>query len=384
MNGDHHFSRAHLVARRTQAANRSRAELGAFGLAKSDDDKQVQAWLQTLGVASGHTNKAALAHHRDNAGVMALVNWRRLIAFLRDLGPKVLAAARSSADGRVHATFDPLGAETGRFSCENPNLLGLPKDPEVRGCIIPAPGHVFISADFQTIDLRVLADVTGDERLQAVFKRDGDPHREMAALLLKKVSADVTSDERQRAKAVGLGFAFGMGERRFVEHALAEYGVNFTVNQAREFRTAYLESHPQVAAWQRRARDSRQTEVRTKSGRRRLLSAGSYTQRLNTEVQGTAADGMKRAMVLIHERLKPFSARLVLCVHDEPLVECPAEHANTVKSIVIAAMVEGMSEFVKSVPITVTSSIRSTWAEDDALVTLAPRNTQSETPRSPV
>ena len=288
-------------------------------------------------------------------------------AFLRDLGPKVLDAARKSPDSRVRAFIDPMGAATGRLTCSSPNLLGLPKDREIRAAVVAAPGSVFVVADYAAIDLRVLADVADDERLRAVFRAGGDPHRATAAQLLQKAASDVTSDERQKAKAVNFGFAFGMGPAAFVDAARASYGVEITLEEATAFRDAYLAAHPGVHAWQTAIKRTMPVEVRTRSGRRRRFASSKqgYCERLNTEVQGTAADGMKRALVLAEQRLRGTSGRIVLCVHDEVLVECAEADGEAIKQIVVEAMRDGMSCFVKSVPIEVDAHVRSSWAQDE-------------------
>ena len=282
----------------------------------------------------------------------------------------MLAAIERSPDGRVHAEFDQLAAPTGRMSCLHPPLLSMPKETAVRRCIVPAPGFIFVNADYAAIELRVAAQITCDVPLREVFARGGDPHVKTAAQLLRKTEHEVTQAERQRAKAVGFGFLFGMGAATFVSHALATYGVAFTLVEAAEFKRMFLTTYPGIAKWQREARQDyrRSQSVSTASGRRRVLVAEEdFTHRLNTPVQGTAADGIKNAIVILRPRLAGLGARIVLAIHDELLVETPIAVAGEAKRLVEAAMIEGMREFVPDVPIAVVARIQRSWAEADEI-----------------
>jgi len=285
---------------------------------------------------------------------------------VRGAGRAVLASIDACRDGRVHAGFDPLAAPTGRFGCSEPNLLALPKRADIRRCIVPPPGHLLIVADYAAIELRALARIANDPRLRRTFAEGGDPHRVTAAAALAKLEAEVTAAERQSAKAVNFGFAFGMGPDRFISYARLTYGVEVTRPQAVAFRDSYLRLYEGVARWQAQMRATMPCEVRTASGRLRRFRDphGGYCERLNTPVQGTAADGLKQAMVLLRPRLAAIGARIVLCVHDELLVEAPADRASEAKAIVEEGMVEGMRTFVPDVPIVVEAAVRSTWAKE--------------------
>ena len=213
----------------------------------------------------------------------------------------------------------------------------------------------------------MLAHVTQDPRLVEVFCSGGDPHRATAALLLHKPETEVTKEERQRAKAVNFGFAFGMGAKRFVNYALTDYHVELSMADAKNFLKGYRSAYVGVAAWQTRTGNTKPSTVRTASGRLRRFDSPDkgFCERLNTRIQGTAADGMKKAMVLLHEQLPRLGARLVLVVHDEVLVEAPIALAEEVRAVVESAMKTGMEKYVTSVPIVAKATIRRTWAEED-------------------
>jgi len=329
--------------------------------------KQLLPALRNLGCEVTSTSADVLAPYCNIPAVDHLLASRTAATFVRGLGSKVALALALHGDNRVHVSVNPLGAPTGRMSCRAPNLLGMPKTHDVRRCIVPAVGYKFISADFAAIELRVLAEETQDPLLLKVFRSGGDPHRTTAALLLNKPEGQVTKEERQCAKAVNFGFVFGMGAKTFVIYAYAEYGLKLSPAEAQRFLTGYRAAYVGVAEWQRRTGRLRAPSIRTASGRLRRFADpdAGYCQRLNTPIQGTAADGMKKALVLLHQQLPRLGARLLLAVHDEVLVEAPEAVAEEAKAVVISCMEEGMRTCVKSVPIVVEASVRTTWSAAD-------------------
>jgi hypothetical protein len=134
-------------------------------------------------------------------------------------------------DGRLHPHLHPLATDSGRFACSQPNLQQVPAEhtaPGMRACFVPAPGMVFIVADYAQIELRVAAELAPCEAMRAVFRAGRDPHRATAATLARKPEPDVTPHERKLAKAVNFGFLFGMGARRFQEYAKSNYGLELS------------------------------------------------------------------------------------------------------------------------------------------------------------
>ncbi|MGA7742073.1 MAG: DNA polymerase, partial [Polyangia bacterium] len=340
----------------------------ALGVENINSPAQVLPALHRLGIVAPGTSAEALAPFFARAEVQMLLNYRKQIQFSRNIGKSVLdALKRDDEHGvwRIHPQLNPLAAPTGRFGCTEPNLLAVPKENMVRQAIIASPGFVFVDADYGAIELRVLAHETKDSALMKIFNEKGDPHRRTAAAMLGIDELEVSGDDRDSAKPVNFGFPFGMGAERFVMDALTSYGVIFTPAQARRYKAAYLRTYRGVARWQEKMRARMPIELRTAGGRIRRFDTRrkGYCERLNTPIQGTAADGMKAALVLLHRRLPPLGARLVLCVHDEVLVEAPVDRAEEVKAVVEKSMIEGMQRFVTSVPIVVEADIRPTWAK---------------------
>lgn len=275
---------------------------------------------------------------------------------------------------RIHCRLHPLAADSGRFSCTEPNLQQVPSEhvaPGLRACFRAAEGHVLVVADYAQIELRVAAHLAPCEALRAVFREGRDPHRATAATLTGKPEAEVSPRERQLAKAVNFGFLFGMGAPRFRSYAKDSYGVELEMQEAQRAREAFLRTFPGIAAWHAkvgrlgRQQPPRAVTVRTAWGRRRRFDADrwSFNAALNIPVQGTAADGFKLAMTRLRPRLHALGGRGILCVHDEYLAEIPVAHAEEGRAVVEQTMREAMQEIVTSVPIEVEAAIVRTWAD---------------------
>lgn len=276
---------------------------------------------------------------------------------------------------RIHCRLHPLAADSGRFSCTEPNLQQVPSEhtaPGLRACFRAAPGHVLVVADYAQIELRVAAHLAPCEALRTVFREGRDPHLATAATLTGKPEAEVSAHERKLAKAVNFGFLFGMGAPRFRSYAKDSYGVDLDEHEAQRAREAFLRTFPGIARWHAkvgalggRGRPARAVTVRTALGRRKRFPADGYSfnAALNIPVQGTAADGFKLAMIRLHPRLCALGGRGILCVHDEYLAEVPTARAEEARTVVETTMREAMQELVTSVPIEVEASITSTWAD---------------------
>ena len=272
--------------------------------------------------------------------------------------------------GRIHCRLHPLAAESGRFSCTDPNLQQVPgahTAPGLRACFVPAPGYVLVVADYAQIELRVAAHLAPCEAMKAVFRDGRDPHRATAATITGKPESEITTRERKLAKAVNFGFLFGMGARRFASYAADSYGVEVDDAGATQARRAFLSTFPGIAAWHRRVGDlgrGKSVTVRTAMGRRKRFAADrfSFNAALNIPVQGTAAEGFKQAMIDLHARLSEIGGRGVLVVHDEYIAEVPIDRAEEGCALVKKTMEDAMATIVTSVPIEVDARTADAWA----------------------
>lgn len=272
--------------------------------------------------------------------------------------------------GRIHCQLHPLATDSGRFSCTDPNLQQVPSNhtaPGLRACFRPPGDTALLVADYAQIELRVAAHLAPCDALRRVFHEGRDPHRATAATITGKPEDAITDHERKLAKAVNFGFLFGMGAARFRSYASDGYGVDLTDREAAEARAAFLRTYPGIARWHTRVgsltRGQGPVTVRTALGRRKRFMAGkvSFNAALNIPVQGTAAEGFKRAMVALLPALADLGGRGVMVVHDEYIAEVPRARAEEGRAVLEALMKTSMASVVPTVPIEVEAEVRSAW-----------------------
>jgi DNA polymerase I len=276
------------------------------------------------------------------------------------------------ATGRIHTNFQQAVAATGRLSSKDPNLQNIPirteTGAEIRRGFVPAAGHVFIAADYSQIELRILAHLSGDPAFVTAFRGGQDIHRETAAIMFDTRAADVTPPMRGAAKTVNFATIYGIGP-----FALAQK-LGTSVAEAKTFIEQYFERFPGVRRYLddqiAKARDC--GFVETLSGRRRYipeLRSRNYNIRqfgeraaTNAPVQGTAADIIKIAMIRIAAALaaRGGRARMLLQVHDELVLEAPADEAAEVRDLVRDLM---ENAFPLDVPLEVDTGIGTNWLE---------------------
>ena len=252
--------------------------------------------------------------------------------------------------GRLHTRLHQAAVATGRLASSEPNLQNIPARTEegraIRGAFVPREGWTLLDADYSQIELRVVAALAQDPILLGAFQRDEDIHRRTASEVMGIPMEAVTSEQRSAAKAVNFGLLYGQGA-----YALAaSLGISF--KEAKTFIEKYFERMPKVAEWieTTKAKALEEGLVRSHWGRiRRIpdlhspnqgLKAQGLREAVNTVVQGTAADIMRRAMVRLHRSLEgtPLRARLLLQVHDELLLEVPPEEVEQVSALLKDAM----------------------------------------------
>jgi len=321
---------------------------------------QVAALLRERGHAVTSTDEEALQELADAGEPLAALLLRHRAAAKRSstYGADYLKWVNARTR-RIHAGLLQLGSDAGRMSCQKPNLQQVPRDKQYRACFRPDVGRVLIKADYAQIELRLAAEVAGDARLIEAFQRGDDLHTVTARTVLGK--ADVTKADRQAAKAVNFGLLYGMGAEGLRAYAKQEYGVVWSLEEAAAVRSKFFDTYRGLRAWHRGQPDGA-LDTRTVAGRRRM-GITSFTQKLNSPVQGSGADGLKAALGLLGEtRGRASSAAPVNVVHDEIVVECDESQAEEARAWVMDAMRAGMETVLSAVSAEVEATICSNWS----------------------
>jgi DNA polymerase-1 len=354
------------VRRQVEAARRLDAIVGPADLfggsgVNWDSTAQVKKALHARGHALERVDEATLAAlAADDALAAAMLDYREATKRAGTYGIEFLAHVHD-ATGRIHADYQQLGAESGRMSCSRPNLQQVPRDPAYRACFRPPEGRVLVKADYSQIELRIAAELALDERLIAAYANGEDMHAITAATVLGCGDGPVTKEDRQAAKALNFGLLYGMGAPTLRAYARNNYGVTLSEREAAEFRTRFFRTYAGLARWHA-SRPRATVETRTVGGRRRL-AVSQFTQKCNTPVQGTGADGLKAALALLWEtRDRCPTAAPVLCVHDEVVVEVDADEAEQAREWLVDCMTRGMQRFLRRVPVVVDATIARDWA----------------------
>ena len=277
-----------------------------------------------------------------------------------------------SADGRIHTNFQMTVTATGRLSSTEPNLQNIPVRRElgaqIRKMFVASPGKVLVDADYSQIELRLLAHIANDETMIAAFRSGEDIHAVTASQVFGVPLDEVTPLQRSHAKAVNFGIVYGISA-----FSLAQ-DIGVFQSEAKAYMDSYFAKYRGVRAYMTRVVEQAKADgyVTTLFGRRRDLpelkssnfNLRSFGERvaLNMPIQGTAADIIKAAMVRVDARMRAekLQARLLLQVHDELIVECPAEEAETVRAILTEEM-EHVVDY--RVPLLVDAKIGASWAE---------------------
>ena len=218
-----------------------------------------------------------------------------------------------------------------------------------------------MKADYSQIELRIAAKVSGDEALLEAYRRGEDLHSRTAREVLGVKEA--TKADRQLAKALNFGLLYGMGAKGFRDYARTQFGIALSEGEAEAFRAAFFRAYQGLRRWHRLVGADRSPSVvtRTLAGRRRL-DVARFTERLNSPVQGTGADGLKLALGLLWEQREAMPGAFpVLAVHDEIVLEADEPRAKEAAEWLKATMAEAMAPLIAPVPVVVEASVGRTW-----------------------
>ncbi len=300
--------------------------------------------------------------------VATLLEYRTVQKALTSYGQNMIELI-NPATGRLHADFRQIGAPTGRFSCTNPNIQQVPHAVEYRRCFSGYPAsRKLVIADYSQIELRILAEFSGDQGFTDAFNSGSDLHRVTAAQVFNAPLDQVTKEQRDFAKRLNFGVVYGIGAQRF------SMLTGLTVPEAENVLRKYFATYRQLDNYLRDAanRAVRERQARTASGRlvrfrfdEQDRQQISMTQRngKNTPIQGTSADILKRALRLLEDDLRNTSAKIVNIIHDEIVVEVDSDEAEEIAQKVERAMCAAGREYLRTVPVKVETEIADEWVK---------------------
>ena len=278
--------------------------------------------------------------------VPGLIIQHRELSKLKSTYIDALPSYVNKKTGRIHTTFSQTGVATGRLSSSNPNLQNIPANGiglDVRAAFIPKKDHLFISADYSQIELRILAHVSQDQLLCDAFLHNRDIHQETAAVLFDVPLAHVTSEQRKLGKRINFSVLYG----------LTPYGLSKELDipfaDAKKYIAKYFDQYKTVAAWMEETVECAKKNgyVSTVWGRRRYVAhiheknqtlyQEARRVAINTVAQGTAADIMKKGMLDLHTYLEKekIDAQLILQIHDELLISAHTDAADLVEKAAV-------------------------------------------------
>jgi DNA polymerase-1 len=325
--------------------------------------------------ASGHYSTAAgvLEGLSGQHAVVDMILEYREFSKLKSTYVDALPLQIHPQDGRVHTSFSQTTTVTGRLSSSDPNLQNIPTRTDlgrrVRRGFVAAPGNVLVSLDYSQIELRIVAQMAGDEAMLNAFRAGQDIHAATAAAIYNVPLAEVTKEMRRHSKAINFGLIYGMSAFGLTR------STDLTLSESQDFVNAYFKQFPGVKKYLDgiRKETARSGYVETMLGRRRYfpnLKSGlnqvmknrEEREAINAPIQGTAADIMKIAMIRIPPALTKagLHGRMLLQVHDELVLECPRSELSAVETTVREIM---ENAYPMGIPLTTEARWGSNWDE---------------------
>lgn len=335
-----------------------------------DSPLQLLQVFKKLGEEMPNTAEATLKK-TTHPLAKKILEYRAYEKMITSFGETILEKI-NPVDGRLHPDFLQLGADTGRFACNNPNLQQIPSDSGFRSCFIASKGYKLITADYSQIELRIMAEVSEDPAFLKAFTQDLDLHSLTASQMFRIPLTKVGKDKRFQAKSINFGLMYGRG----AVSLSAQIGLS--VEESRKLLDVYFSNYKKVKRWldnvgRMAVRDG---GVRTLGGRRRMFtiperSSPDYERLIssverqgkNMPIQGTSADITKYALAYIYRELKDknLDASLIHTVHDEIVVEARDDIADNVAKLMEKQMIKAGEKLLKKVPVKVDVHISDCW-----------------------
>ena len=319
-------------------------------------------------VTSEEVLQSLRAKHPIVADILDYRGLKKLLGTYVEALPKLI----NKRTGHIHTSFNQALTATGRLSSSDPNLQNIPvrseDGKEIRKCFVPEQDCMFFSADYSQIELRIMAHLSGDENMIEAFRQGFDIHAATAAKIWHKDIADVTSEERKKAKQANFGIIYGI-----TTYGLAQR-MEIDNREARELIEGYFATFPKVRAYMEQAKEEarRKGYAETLFGRRRYLpditskngTVRGFAERnaINAPIQGSEADIIKIAMIRIWQRFKAENIRskMILQVHDELNFSVYPDEKERVEKIVLEEM---QGAYQLQVPLIADAGWGKNWLE---------------------
>ncbi len=304
-----------------------------------------------------------------------LIEYRQ-ISKLESTYVSALPELINSQSNRVHSSFNQTVASTGRLSSSNPNMQNIPIRTEMgreirKAFCVSGDGHVILAADYSQIELRILAILSGDEKMITAFNNKQDIHCETASIVFNVPKIEVTPDQRRFAKIINFGLMYGMGSFRISQE------LDISRKEAKEFIENYFNKFPTIKEYIHSGIQQAIVDgfVSTIYGRKlylpdlyssnKMLAEGAKRVATNMPIQGSAADIIKAAMISLHKKIKDnVDIKMIIQVHDELVFEIRKDKLEEAKKLIIDEMENALPErFRNIVPLIVDVGIGQNWYE---------------------
>jgi len=330
---------------------------------------QLLTALQGIGIKIKSTDDKTLSTVKHPVG-QAIQEYRSANKLLTGFINKIPDHIESTT-GRIHSSFNQYGTHSGRFTSSKPNMQQQPHSQNWRG-IYRSKDGMLITADYSQIELRILAQVSGDQAFIQAFNEGVDLHRLTASKVFDKPLGEVTTNERNISKMVNFGIAYGMWSNGLVSR-LQQAGLTISKQEAEKIINNFYAAYPQVAKYLYGISDTGLQRLKLRNAAGRLLcfehpqgdSQDGIIKRQskNLPIQSLSADILKIAMANLHKQLEPQGVKLINSVHDELVFECSIDQGDNVAATVKQEMEAAGRRYLTKVPCVVEITISKEWSK---------------------
>lgn len=337
-----------------------------FSSININSSSQLVESLNNMGINIKDSSEGTLIQFKGQHPVIEMIlEYRGLQKALSSYGKNTLEHINKRTK-RIHADFNQLRADTGRFSCSNPNLQQIPATEEYRSCFVAESGNKLVIADYSQVELRILAELSQDPYFIKAFESGEDLHKATASSMFGVPIDQVTKEMRTQAKSINFGLAYGRGASSLASQ------IGTSIDGAKELINKYFDVYSGIRDWLHTAGKMavKYEQSRTLSNRLRKYVfdknnrsevATIDRQGKNSPIQGTSADITKQALIFISKSIKNTSVRLINTVHDEIILECPEKDAEWASIQLEKDMIDAAKVYMKKVPIVVDVNISDYW-----------------------